>query len=77
MGRMNREELTVSVSASLARFVASYRSTYGLPSKGAVVEHALEVLRAQELERDYAGASRNVDPAWEATRSDGLGDEAC
>lgn len=74
--RMNRVKLSVSVSAPLARFVEEYLREHGLGSKSRVAKRALEVLREQELERAYAEASREVDPAWEATAADGLSPEA-
>lgn len=73
---MNREKLSVSVPASLARFVETYRRVHDLDSKGRVVERALRVLREQELERAYAEASHDTDPAWDATTADRPAGEA-
>lgn len=73
---MSQEKLSVSVPAPLARFVEEYRSAHALKTKSSVVQRALEVLRERDLEAAYAEASRDVDPAWEATAADGLSDEA-
>lgn len=72
---MNQEKMSVSVPNSLVRFVEAYRDQHGLKTKSAVVEHALEALRDQELERAYAAAAAELDPAWDATDPDGLAED--
>lgn len=64
---MPREKLSVSIPATLARFVEAYRAQHDLRSRSAVVEHALELLRERELEKAYAAAAGEVDEAWDAT----------
>jgi len=73
---MKQEKLSVSVPAQLVRFVEDYKSEHGLATKSSVVERALEVLRARELERAYAQAAAEADSAWEAASADGLADES-
>src|SRR5680860_1509850 len=72
---MKQEKLSVSVPAQLVKFVEDYKSEHGLATKSSVVERALEVLRARELERAYAQAAAEVDPAWDTTPGDGLANE--
>ena len=72
---MSQQKLSVSISEPIAQFVASYQGTYKLKTKSEVVERALELLREQELEKAYAEASSEVDPAWDVTLKDGLADE--
>ena len=72
---MNQRKLSVSIPETLARFVETYKREHELHTKSEVVERALELLREQELERAYAAAANEVDPAWDATLADGLAEE--
>ena len=72
---MSQQKLSVSVSEPIAQFVARYQGTHKLKTKSEVIERALELLREQELEKAYAEASSESDPAWDATLRDGLIDE--
>ena len=72
---MGQQKLSVSVSEPIAEFVASYQGAHKLKTKSEVVERALEELREQELEKAYAEAAGEVDPAWDVTLKDRLADE--
>ena len=69
---MGQQKLSISVPATLAHFVERYRDEHGIKTKSAVIERALELLREHELERAYAAAAGDSDPAWDATLADGL-----
>lgn len=61
--------------------VDEYARSSGLPSRSAVVQHAIRMLRLPDLEQDYAAAwdeweSSGDQTAWDATAADGLGDAA-
>ena len=76
-------KLSVSVSAPMVAFMASYQRKAGLKSRSAVVEDALKLLAEREAEADLASAyaaSAVQDLAMvreaQATYNDGLGHEA-
>lgn len=70
------EKLSISMPRTLLDFVERYRVENGIRSRSEVIERALLVLRERELETAYRDASREADPAWEATVADGLDDAA-
>jgi Arc/MetJ-type ribon-helix-helix transcriptional regulator len=70
------EKLSISMPRTLLDFVERYRVDNGIRSRSEVIERALLVLRERELETAYRDASRETDPAWEATVADGLDDAA-
>ena len=72
---MGQRKLSVSVSEPIAQFVENYKGAHRLKTKSEVVERALELLRERELEKAYAEAASEVDPAWDVTLKDGLADE--
>lgn len=69
---MSQRKLSVSLTEPIARFVDGYKGEHKLKTKSEVVERALKLLREQELERAYAQAGDEVDPAWGVTVGDGL-----
>lgn len=70
------EKLSISMPRQLLDFVERYRVDHDIRSRSEVIERALLVLRERELESAYRDASREVDPAWDATVADGLDDAA-
>jgi antitoxin ParD1/3/4 len=72
---MNSEPFSITLPSSLLEFVERYRAAYQYQSSAQVVEKALALLQEQELEDAYRQASKDVDPVWENTTSDGLFDE--
>jgi hypothetical protein len=70
------EKISVSLPASLVRFVEQYKTAHRCKTRSQVFEEALELLRARELEQAYREADQENDTAWEVTASDGLADEA-
>lgn len=72
---MRAEKLSISIPSSSLDFVEKYRKAHALKSRSHVIETAINVLRERELEAAYRDASREYDPAWEVTNSDGLPDE--
>ncbi len=73
---MRAEKLSISIPGSSLDFIEKYRKKHALKSRSHVIETAISVLRERELEAAYRDASREYDPAWEVTNSDGLPDEA-
>lgn len=75
MPPMPQGKLSVTVPSSLVAFVETYKAEHDVATKSEVVERALRLLREQDLERAYAAAAQEVDPAWDATVADGLPDD--
>ena len=73
---MRTEKLSISIPGSSLDFIEKYPKTHTLKSRSHVIETAINVLRERDLEAAYRDASREYDPAWEVTNSDGLPDEA-
>lgn len=73
---MQVAKLSISLPQPLLNFVEAYRHSHACKSRSQVIEAALELLREKELETAYGLAAEEADPAWEATVSDGLTDEA-
>lgn len=73
---MQTTKLSVSLPASLARFIETYKIDHHCKSRSQVIEEALQLLRERDLEQAYREASEEVDPAWDITIGDGLVDEA-
>ena len=72
---MSQQKLSVSISEPIAQFLSRYQGDHHLKTKSEVVERALTLLREHELERAYAEAASEHDPAWDVTLKDGPGDE--
>ena len=72
---MHTEKLSVSLPRVLIRFVSEYQTTHTRKSRSEVIQEALKLLQQRELEYCYREASKEVDPAFEATSLDGLDDE--
>lgn len=75
------QKISVSVPTSLVQFLERYQLEHGLKTKSSVVERALQALREQELEREYAAAAREQHETgeaedWEITAGDGMAAEA-
>lgn len=65
------------LSASLAdddvEFIDRYAQAHGVPSRSAVIQRALSLLRASELRGDYAAAwAEWEDDVWDRATADGL-----
>ena len=73
-------KLSVSLPAEDVAFVDSYVERTGEPSRSSAIQRAIALLRAADLEDEYAEAfdewSRAEDDAWDRTAADGLVDEA-
>ncbi len=72
-------KLSVSLSSEDVAVVDAYARTSGLPSRSAVLQHAIRLLRLADLEQDYTAAwedweSSGERAAWESTVGDGLPD---
>lgn len=70
------EKLSVSLSKSSVQFIENFKSTHHLRSRSQVIEKAVSLLKEQELENAYREANEEIDPDWEVTVGDGLGNEA-
>lgn len=74
---MSGMKISVSVSRDDVAFIDQYAVEEQLPSRSAVVQRALRLLRTSGLPRDYADAweewasSEHAD-AWDKSVSDGL-----
>ena len=74
-------KLSVSLRDEDVAVLDEYARMSGLPSRSAVVQHAIRLLRLPELEQDYAAAwdeweSSGEQAAWDVTAADGLTDAA-
>ena len=72
-------KLSVSVSEEDVALLDEYARASGLPSRSAVIQRAVRLLRHADLEQDYAAAweeweSSGDRAAWEGTAGDGLED---
>ena len=69
-------KLSISLPAEDVGFVDQLAAEAGFESRSAVIQHALERLRAAELQADYAEAwddwrSAGDDEPWDASAGDG------
>lgn len=72
---MLAEKVSISLPAPLLDFVEHYKTSHAMKSRSQVIETALERLRQDTLEDAYREAAAETDADFEATASDGLGDE--
>ena len=72
-------KLSISLSEEDVALLDAYAREAGLPSRSAVVQRAVRLLRHPDLEDDYAAAwdewrSSGQEAEWEGTTADGLDD---
>lgn len=72
-------KLSISLSDDDLAVLDEYARTAGLSSRSAAVQHAIQLLRHPDLDRDYTAAwdewTASGDQAeWETTADDGLVD---
>ncbi|SFP79439.1 Ribbon-helix-helix protein, copG family [Geodermatophilus dictyosporus] len=72
-------KLSISLSEEDVALLDAYAREAGLPSRSAVVQRAVRLLRHPDLEDDYATAwdewrSSGQEAEWEGTTADGLDD---
>jgi Arc/MetJ-type ribon-helix-helix transcriptional regulator len=72
-------KLSVSLPEDDVAVLDEFARSAGLPSRSAAVQHAIRLLRARDLEQDYAAAWQDWDAsgesaAWDAAAADGLPD---
>lgn len=72
---MTAKKMSVSISEDLVVFIDSYKNSRKCKSSSQVVEEALMLLRAQDLENAYREADKEIDYDWDVVAGDGLGDE--
>ena len=70
-------KLSVSLADEDVEFLDAYARARGIPSRSAVVQRAVKLLRAAELQQSYAGAwdewaAEEDGSLWEATAADGI-----
>ena len=70
-------KLSVSLSDEDVALLDDYARMSGLRSRSAALQHAIRMLRHEDLEREYAAAwedweSSGERAAWEGTAGDGL-----
>jgi Arc/MetJ-type ribon-helix-helix transcriptional regulator len=70
-------KLSVSLSEEDVAVLDEYARTAGLTSRSAALQHAVRLLRHDDLERDYAAAweaweTSGARQAWEEAMDDGL-----
>lgn len=69
-------KLSVSLPNDDVAFLDDYASSHGMPSRSAVVQRAVDLLRAAQLGPAYADAWATWDAEeadlWDATVADGL-----
>lgn len=73
---MYSQKLSISLPGSLAQFVEQYKEVHACRSRSKVIEEAVSLLRARELEKAYRDAEQEKDTAWEVTATDGLDEDA-
>lgn len=71
-------KLSISLPDEDVAFIDRLAAEAGFESRSAVIQHALERLRATELQADYAEAwddwrATGDDEPWEASAGDGTG----
>lgn len=70
-------KLSVSLPDVDVDFVDQYGEEHGIPSRSAVLQRAVALLRASELGADYAAAwaewTKSEADLWETTDDDGAG----
>lgn len=76
---MESMKISVSLPQEDVAFVDEYAATSESASRSAVIHAAIELLRASQLEADYAVAFEEWDTGedaafWERTTADGLAD---
>lgn len=74
-------KLSVSLSEQDVAVVDAYVERFGLRSRSAAVQRAVQMLRHPSLEDDYADAwadwsAEKDSTAWESTAADGFADAA-
>lgn len=74
-------KLSVSLPEDEVAFIDTYAGERGIPSRSAVIQRAVELLRMSELGASYAQAWADWDAggdaeAWEPTAGDGLAESA-
>jgi antitoxin MazE9 len=74
-------KLSISLSEEDVAFLDEYAKTLNMPSRSAVVQRAVKLLRASGLAPAYADAWREWEEsgdadAWESAVADGLGDRS-
>lgn len=72
-------KLSISVTEEDVALLDEYAHSAGMQSRSAVVQHAIRLLRQENLEDDYAAAwdeweSSGQRAAWEDTVADGIAD---
>lgn len=72
-------KISVSLTETDVELLDDYAQSAGLPSRSAAVQQAIRLLRAPELEEDYAAAwdewtSSGEQAAWDSTAADGVVD---
>jgi antitoxin ParD1/3/4 len=72
---MTARKMSVSISEDLVVFIDSYKNSRKRKSSSQVVEEALMLLRAQDLENAYREADKEIESDWDVLAGDGLGDE--
>ena len=69
-------KLSVSIPDKDVEFIDRYASEHAVESRSGVVQRALTLLRATELDEDYSAAwaewESSESKAWESTVADGL-----
>jgi hypothetical protein len=71
-------KLSISLSEEDVRFLETYAQSQGLPSRSAVLQKAISILRTSALGPAYDQAwqewrEEKSDQAWETVSEDGLG----
>lgn len=75
-GSVYSQKLPISLPGSLAQFIEQYKEVHACRSRSKVIEEAVILLRALELEKAYRDAEQEKDTAWEVTVADGLDEDS-
>lgn len=73
--RHNALKISITISKDLENFVDYYGRMHGHLSRSAIIQHALNLLRAQELGEAYRNANSEIDNSFDTCSGDGINAE--
>ena len=72
---MGAVKMSISLPEDLSVFIETFKINHSFRTRSEVIERAVTLLRAKELEEAYREASAECTDEWDTTLSDGLKDE--
>ena len=68
----NAQKVSITLSGDLANFISYYSRVNENMNRSAVIQYALELLRAQELAKAYQEANAEIDHDFDNCSEDGI-----